>query len=137
MEDRVNHPAHYALPGLGVESIDVVKAVLGTEGFRKFCRGCALKYLIRADKKGGAEDLQKARVYITWEIETGGEKEQSKDVVNEPKPTWDVGKAIALWNAGWIVDAILDELRLDGKAPTKAQFVAYMVQHPEEFQERR
>lgn len=137
MEDRVNHPAHYALPGLGVESIDVVKAVLGSEGFKKFCRGNALKYLIRADKKGGAEDLQKARVYITWEIGTDGEKEQSKDVVNEPKPTWDVGKAIALWNEGWIVDVILDKLRLDGKAPTKAQFVAYMVQHPEEFQERR
>lgn len=28
MEDRVNHPAHYALPGLGAESIDVVKAVV-------------------------------------------------------------------------------------------------------------
>ena len=135
MEDKVNHPAHYALPGLGVESIDVVKAVLGPEGFRKFCRGCALKYLIRADKKGGAEDLQKAMVYINWEIETDGEK--SKDVVNEPKPTWeDVEKASALWNAWLIVDAILDELRLDGKAPTKVQFLAYMVQHPEKFKER-
>lgn len=68
MRDRVNHPAHYDLPGLPVESIDVVRAVLGPEGFRKFCRGNALKYLIRADKKGGAEDLQKAMVYINWEL---------------------------------------------------------------------
>lgn len=135
LRDNVKHPAHYDLPGLPVESIDVVRAVLGPEGFRKFCRGNALKYLIRADRKGGVEDLRKAERYITWEIETDGEK--SKDAVNEPKPTWDVGKAIALWNAGWIVDAILDELRLDGKAPTKAQFVAYMVRHPEKFQERR
>lgn len=83
MEDRVNHPAHYDLPGLGVESIDVVKAVLGSEGFKKFCRGNALKYLIRADKKGGAEDLQKARVYITWEIGTDGEKEQYPEEFQE------------------------------------------------------
>lgn len=68
MRDNVKHPAHYDLPGLPVESIDVVRAVLGPEGFRKFCRGNALKYLIRADKKGGAEDLQKARVYINWEL---------------------------------------------------------------------
>ena len=68
MRDNVKHPAHYDLPGLPVESIDVVRAVLGPEGFRKFCRGNALKYLIRADKKGGAEDLQKAMVYINWEL---------------------------------------------------------------------
>lgn len=56
---------------------------MGSEGFKKFCRGNALKYLIRADRKGGVEDLQKAMVYITWEIETDGEK--SKDAVNELK----------------------------------------------------
>lgn len=83
MEDRVNHPAHYDLPGLGVESIEVIKAVLGPEGFRKFCRGCALKYLIRADKKGGAEDLRKAMVYINWEIGTDGEKGQYPEEFQE------------------------------------------------------
>lgn len=141
MEDRVNHPAHYALPGLGVEGIDVIKAVLGPEGFRKFCRGCAMKYLIRADKKGGAEDLQKARVYINWELSglhaEAPETEEEAEETEEPEKELEDVKASALWKAGLIVDAILDELRLDGKAPTKAQFVAYMVQHPEEFQERR
>ena len=59
--DNVKTPAHYDLNLNGVESIDVVRAVLGDEGFRKHCRGCALKYLMRADKKNGLEDLKKAQ----------------------------------------------------------------------------
>lgn len=70
MSDSVNRPGHYQLPGLPCESIDVIKAVLGDKGFCDFCRGYALKYLIRADKKGGVEDLRKAKVYLTWEIAT-------------------------------------------------------------------
>ena len=69
--DAVDHPAHYNLPGLPCESIDVIKSVLGTAGFRSFCRGNALKYLIRADRKGGAEDLKKAMVYLRWETAAG------------------------------------------------------------------
>ena len=99
MEDRVNHPAHYALPGLGVESIDVIKAVLGPEGFMKFCRGNALKYLIRADKKGGAEDLQKAMVYINWEL--SGLQAEAEETEEPEKELEDV-KASALWKAGLI-----------------------------------
>ena len=69
--DPVKSPKHYKLEGLNLESIDVIKAVLGADGFKKFCRGNALKYLIRADKKNGTEDLKKARVYLNWEIEYG------------------------------------------------------------------
>lgn len=68
--DNIDHPQHYQLPGLPCESIDVIRAVLGDEGFCKFCRGNALKYLIRADHKGGTEDLEKAMKYIGWEIDT-------------------------------------------------------------------
>lgn len=68
--DNINHPEHYQLPGLPCESIEVIRAVLGDEGFCKFCRGNALKYLIRADHKGGTEDLKKAVKYIGWEIDT-------------------------------------------------------------------
>lgn len=77
MSDNVKHPDHYKLVmnGEEVESIDVIKSVLGEEGFKKFCRGNALKYLIRADKKGGAEDLKKARVYLNWEINDDYEAE--------------------------------------------------------------
>lgn len=31
--------------------------------------GNVIKYVIRADNKGGIEDLKKARVYLDWEIE--------------------------------------------------------------------
>lgn len=76
--DAVKHPKHYELPGMPYEAIDVIRAVLGEEGFRKFCRGNSLKYLIRADKKGGIYDLSKARDYIDYEMmgmqEPGGAK---------------------------------------------------------------
>lgn len=70
-QDVIKSPSHYMLDGLNVESIDVIRAVLGIEGFKKHCRGCALKYLLRADKKNRTEDLKKARVYLNWEIEYG------------------------------------------------------------------
>ena len=68
-QDVIKSPSHYMLDGLNVEAIDVIKAVLGEDGFKAHCRGCALKYLLRADKKNRTEDLKKARVYLNWEIE--------------------------------------------------------------------
>lgn len=70
-QDVIKSPSHYKLDGLDVESINVIKAVLGEDGFKAHCRGCALKYLLRADKKNRTEDLKKARVYLNWEIEYG------------------------------------------------------------------
>lgn len=71
LEKAMDHvPEHYILDGLGVESIDVIRAVLGPEGFQAFCHGCALKYLIRCRKKGGVGDLRKAQDFITWMIES-------------------------------------------------------------------
>lgn len=68
--DNVNSPKHYELEGLGIEAIDVIRSVLGSEKFCGYCRGNALKYLIRAEHKNGLEDLKKARVYLSWEIQT-------------------------------------------------------------------
>lgn len=70
-DERVDKPSHYMLDGLNVESIDVIRSVLGIDGFKAHCRGCALKYLLRANKKNGLEDLKKARVYLNWEIDYG------------------------------------------------------------------
>lgn len=70
-QDTIKNPSHYMLDGLNVEAIDVIKAVLGEDGFKAHCRGCALKYLLRADRKNRTEDLKKARVYLNWEIEYG------------------------------------------------------------------
>lgn len=73
MEDNVKSPKHYKLEGLNVESIDVVKSILGKEGFKSFCHGNALKYLIRTNKKNGLEDLKKAKVYLEWLIKENDE----------------------------------------------------------------
>lgn len=68
-KDDIKQPKHYKLDGLNVESIDVVKAVLGKDGFKSFCIGNCLKYLIRAEKKNGEEDYKKCRVYLDWILE--------------------------------------------------------------------
>lgn len=84
--EALNEPKHYRLDGLGIESIDVIKAVLREAGFKAFCRGNALKYLIRADHKGGVEDLEKARVYLNWEI---GMEDRIAIVTDIKQTEWD------------------------------------------------
>ena len=66
--DNINNPNHYKL-SCGVESIEIIKRVLGTQGFVAFCLGNILKYLIRAEKKNGKEDYKKAAKYLEWIIE--------------------------------------------------------------------
>jgi hypothetical protein len=61
--DIVNHPPHYTSHPSGIECIQVTEHM----GFNL---GNAVKYIWRADEKGKAlEDLEKARWYITREIE--------------------------------------------------------------------
>lgn len=61
--DSVNHPAHYNMHPSGVECIQV------TEWFN-FNIGNVVKYCWRAGLKGDSiEDLEKARWYLTREIE--------------------------------------------------------------------
>ena len=70
MADIINHPEHYETALPGVETIDMIYAILGHEGFCAYCRGNVLKYISRAGKKGDTvEDLRKARRYIEFEIE--------------------------------------------------------------------
>ena len=66
--DNVNNPNHYKL-SCGVESIEIIKRVLGLKGFVAFCLGNILKYLIRAEKKNKLEDYKKAAKYLEWVIE--------------------------------------------------------------------
>lgn len=63
--DNVNSPNHYQL-NCGIESIEIIKRVLGQKGFVAFCLGNVLKYLIRAEKKNGKEDYKKAAKYLEW-----------------------------------------------------------------------
>lgn len=64
--DNIESPKHYKLEGLNVESIEVIKSVLGQERFKAFCKGNTMKYLIRAEKKNGLEDYKKAQTYLNW-----------------------------------------------------------------------
>ena len=69
MNDAVHHPSHYTLPGLDVESVDVIRAVLTPEEFKGWCKGNALKYSLRAGRKDPekeVQDLAKAGVFLSW-----------------------------------------------------------------------
>ena len=60
--DPVDRPSHYQ--HFGVEVIDIIRNVLGPEGFLAYCIGNELKYRLRAGDKGdAAQDLAKAMKY--------------------------------------------------------------------------
>lgn len=63
MDENVNHPKHYALPG-GIECIDIMVAVFGVGAVQIFCVLNAFKYLFRFKRKNGVEDVKKARWYL-------------------------------------------------------------------------
>lgn len=69
MDDMVNSPSHYKLvlpDGEEIEAIDVIHAALGPFQTVAYCRGAAIKYLLRADKKNAyAQDLRKAAWYCS------------------------------------------------------------------------
>lgn len=56
--DEVHNPEHYKLNGLNIEVVDVIRAVLTDEAFKGWCRGNALKYLMRAGKKDKSKEKQ-------------------------------------------------------------------------------
>ena len=62
IKEAVNHPSHYQ--GNGIEVIDII------DSFElNFALGNAIKYILRADKKGNRkQDLEKARWYLNKEI---------------------------------------------------------------------
>lgn len=70
--DNINHPGHYKQGG--IETIDYIKAKLSPEAFKGYLLGNILKYLSRAEMKGGIEDYKKGRWYLerlVIEIEKG------------------------------------------------------------------
>ena len=72
VKDEVHNPDHYKLSGLNIEVVDVIKAVLTEDEFKGWCRGNALKYLMRAGKKDKSkekQDFEKAGVFISWLVD--------------------------------------------------------------------
>ena len=62
MSDPVKKPAHYAHPS-GIQVIEITR-------HESFLRGNIIKYVLRAPYKGTElQDLEKAAVYLEWEIE--------------------------------------------------------------------
>lgn len=59
--DPVNYPKHYTSHPSGIECIQIIEHM-------GFCLGSAVKYIWRADLKGGIEDLEKAIWQIQREI---------------------------------------------------------------------
>ena len=65
--DMVNSPLHYKLNGLDIESVDVIRAVLTAEEFRGWCKGNAIKYLMRLGKKDKEiQDAKKSIKFLEW-----------------------------------------------------------------------
>lgn len=71
--NNVDKPFHYNQAG--IECINYIKQVLGTDGFIAYCRGNVMKYNHRAFYKGNpTEDMAKAEQYLKWANETLKEK---------------------------------------------------------------
>lgn len=66
--DNVNHPSHYEVGKY--QCIDVMEEVFGKEAVDNFCLLNSFKYIWRANRKNGLEDLQKAQWYINRLIES-------------------------------------------------------------------
>lgn len=70
--EEINHPDRYA--GGKFECIDVMVDVFGADAVKHFCILNAFKYVWRAEKKNGIEDIKKAVWYLNKYIELGGER---------------------------------------------------------------
>ena len=68
MDNNVTSPSHYT--NGNIETIDYLKDTLSKEQYEGFCRGNVLKYLSRYPHKNGVEDLNKAKTYLEWLIES-------------------------------------------------------------------
>ena len=67
--DNVHSPKHYMIPGCNFESRHLADAIV--EGMpNPLCTRIwnVVKYLVRAEKKNGKEDYEKAVEYLTWTL---------------------------------------------------------------------
>ena len=74
MEDLVNHPSHYTTGE--IEVINYIRDKLGCSEFTGYCIGNVIKYASRWRHKGGVQDLEKAKVYLGWAIESAKKEDE-------------------------------------------------------------
>ena len=61
--DGIHKPTHYNWRG--IECKDVIRQLLGSEGYKRYCEGNVIKYLYRYSRKGTpATDIAKAAEYL-------------------------------------------------------------------------
>lgn len=94
INDNVHYPKHYLIPGCNFESRHLADAIV--EGMpNPLCTRIwnVVKYLVRAEKKNGKEDYEKAVEYLTWTLK-GNEITQHlsgnriKTVTDKLKTNW-------------------------------------------------
>lgn len=84
MGNNVTYPPHYT--GGEIECKDALKSMLENSKFtamQDYWRGCAFKYIWRADKKNGLEDLEKAKQCIQYLIDDIQGTQAPKGVLTE------------------------------------------------------
>lgn len=77
-QEAVHSPSHYVRKG--TQAIEAFHAMVPPVEFQGAMRLNVLKYIWRFREKGGAEDLKKAQLYLTWLINSveGSELEIKK-----------------------------------------------------------
>lgn len=73
--DMVEHPPHYETGNF--ECIDVMLETQGKQATMSFCICNAFKYIYRARRKNGIEDIKKAKWYLDKFIELEERKDES------------------------------------------------------------
>ena len=72
--DEVHKPNHYNWRG--VECKDVIRQLLGLDGYKRYCEGNVIKYLYRYTKKGTpTTDIAKAVEYLRMIAEEEARKQ--------------------------------------------------------------
>lgn len=77
-ENEYVNPEHYTLGGIAMK--DIWEAKLSYEELKGFYKGNLLKYIIRADHKGGLKDYEKCLNYLNWLIELVRKHENEEGV---------------------------------------------------------
>lgn len=63
----VAHQDHYE--SQAIQPIQYMAVCLTPDEFKGYLKGNIIKYISRANKKNGADDLKKAQVYNKWLVE--------------------------------------------------------------------
>jgi hypothetical protein len=67
MTDMINSPPHYGMGELGIEAVDVAKALMTPDQWQAHCMATALYYILRLGRKDDPkQDAAKAIWWLTW-----------------------------------------------------------------------